>query len=41
MYTLNILLCDELTGALDTKSSKSVLKVIEKVILLLVVVSMQ
>ena len=26
-----ILLCDELTGALDTKSSKSVLKVIEKV----------
>ncbi len=26
-----ILLCDELTGALDTKSSRSVLKVIEKV----------
>ena len=26
-----ILLCDELTGALDTKSSKSVLKVIEMV----------
>ena len=26
-----ILLCDELTGALDTKSSRSVLEVIEKI----------